>query len=237
MPRIRLMVVLALALAGVAATGATGAQTAAAQATPPAAATTGQYSATVPVAGTSDAQRDAAIANALAQVLGQVSPGVVATPDELAQASGYVRDFHFMRAASGNGLALQVDFDPGAIGRLVAANQAAALASASSTAAAGGPATAGSAAPAAAVTGGSGDIWVDGIAGSDAFAGLLSTLRNDADLRDVTPVAADGNGVMLHVDCNRPLAMVLAGLTAAGGHLQVAAQPHPGAEAALHWVP
>ncbi|HEU0277169.1 MAG TPA: DUF2066 domain-containing protein, partial [Rhodanobacteraceae bacterium] len=78
------------------------------------------YSATVPVAGTSDAQRSAAIAAALTQVLQQVSPGFVAAPDVLAQAPGYVRDFHYQRAATGAGLQLQVDFDPGAVGRLVA---------------------------------------------------------------------------------------------------------------------
>lgn len=202
--------------------------------TPPAANTgaaapANPYSATVPVAGTSDAQRNTAIANALVQVLQQVSPGISASTDELAQASGYVRDFHYRRAASGSGLELQVDFDPGAIGRLVAAEQAAA-ASAGAPPAVGGTA-------AAVAQGGSGNIWVNGIDNSHAFASLLSTLRGDDQLHDVMPVGAHNDGVMLHLGFDRPLATVLAGLTGPGGHLTAEAQPHPGADAALRWVP
>ena len=188
------------------------------------------YSVTVPVAGTSDDQRNAAITSALGQVLQQVAPGFTANPDVLAQASGYVRDFRYQRAASGNGLQLQVDFDPGAIGRLVAANQ-------------GGSIGAGAATPAEGSTvanvaqGGSGNLWVDGIADSRVFASVLSTLRADTALHDVVPVAAEGDGVLLHLSFDQPLATVLAGLTGPGGHLTVAAQPHQGADASLHWVP
>lgn len=186
------------------------------------------YSVTVPVAGTSDAQRDAAIASALSQVLQTVSPGFSASSDTLARASGYVRDFRYRRA-SGGGLELQVDFDPGAISRLLAASP--------------GNPVAGTAGPAAATTaaaaaqGGSGDVWVDNIRDSHAFASLLSALRSDVSLHDVTPVAAQGDGVMLHVAFDQPLATVLAGLTGPGGHLAVEPQPHPGADAALRWVP
>ena len=188
------------------------------------------YSATVPVAGTSDAQRNDAISAAFTQVLQQISPGFVATPDMLGQASGYVRDFRYRRAASGSGLELQVDFDPGAVGRLVAANQ-------------GGGAVAGAATPAAGTTaaaaaqGGSGNLWVDGIGDSHAFASLLSVLRGDSALHDVIPIGAQGDGVLLQVSFGQPLVTVLAGLAGPGGHLAPATQPHPGADASLHWTP
>lgn len=196
----------------------------------PGAAPANPYSATVPVAGTSDAQRNAAIAAALTEVLQQVSPGFVPSPDVLAQASGYVRNFRYSRAAAGNGLQLQVDFDSGAVSRLIAASPA-------------GAAVAGTAAPAAGASaaataqGGSGTLWVDGIDNSHAFASLLSTLRADTALHDVVPVGAEGDGVLLKLGFDQPLATVLAGLTAPNGHLSVEQQPHPGADASLRWTP
>lgn len=230
MLRIWLPLVLAVGVvAGVSAQTA-GPQAAGAPPNAPAA-TSNPYSATVPVAGTSDEQRNAAIASALGQVLQQVSPGFIASPDVLTQASGYVRDFRYQRAASGNGLQLQVDFDPGAIGRLVAANQGSAAATPGSAAPA-----AGSTAPSVA-QGGSGNLWVDGIDDSHAFASLLSTLRADTSLHDVVPVAAEGDGVLLHLGFDQTLATVLAGLTGPDSHLTVAAQPHQGAGASLHWTP
>jgi hypothetical protein len=194
-------------------------------ATPPA----NPYSTTVPVAGTSDTQRNAAIAEALGQVLQQVAPGLTAAPDVLAQAPGYVRDYHYRRAASG-GLELQVDFDSGAVGRLVAQAQNAAAGTL-----AGQPGTAASAG--AVAQGGTATLWVDGIGDSHAFAALLSALRGDPALHDVVPEAAEGDGVLLQVSSDRALADVLAGLAGPTGHLAPAAQPHPGADASLHWTP
>lgn len=226
MMRVLLSLVVVLGVAA-----AASAQTVAPPAAAPAApAAISPYSVTVPVAGTSDDQRNAAIANALGQVLQQVAPGFTASPDVLAQASGYVRDFRYQRAASGNGLQLQVDFDPGAVGRLVAANRGGAVAAGGATP------TAGSTA-ANATQGGSGNLWVDGIADSRAFASLLSALRADPALHDVVPVAAEGDGVLLHVNFDQSLATVLAGLTEPGDHLKVAAQPHVDADASLHWTP
>lgn len=225
MLRISLSLLLALGIAA-AAIG----QTPPPPAAPQAAAPASPYSATVPVAGTSDAQRNAAIAAALTEVLQQVSPGFAASPDVLAQASGYVRNFRYSRAASGNGLQLQVDFDPGAVGRLIAANPAGGALAGTA------PAAGSSAAPAAA-QGGSGTIWVDGIDNSHAFAGLLSTLRGDTALHDVIPVGAEGDGVLLQIGFDQPLATVLAALTAPNGHLAMEQQPHPGADASLRWMP
>jgi hypothetical protein len=222
MAMLRVLIPLVLVL-GVAA-GAS-AQTATAATTPPAS----PYSTTVPVAGTSDTQRNAAIAEALGQVLQQVAPGLTAAPDVLAQAPGYVRDYHYRRAASG-GLELQVDFDSGAVGRLVAQAQNAAAGTL-----AGQPGTAASAG--AVAQGGAAILWVDGIDDSHAFAALLSTLRGDQALHDVIPEAAEGDGVLLQVSSDRALADVLAGLAGPTGHLAPAAQPHPGADASLHWTP
>lgn len=218
----RILIPLVLAL-GVAA-GAL-AQTAAPAAATPSAS---PYSATVPVAGTSDDERNAAITAAFGQVLQQVAPGFTAAPDVLAQAPGYARDYHYRRAASG-GLELQVDFDPGAVGRLVAQAQNA------GGALSGQPGTASSVG--AVAQGGTAMLWVDGIEDSHAFAALLSTLRGDPALHDVIPEAAEGDGVLLQVSSDRALTDVVAGLAGPAGHLAPAAQPHPGADASLHWTP
>lgn len=228
MMRISLFLVCLLAIAG----GAW-AQAVPPPAAPVAAATPASpYSATVPVAGTSDAQRSAAIAAALTQVLQQVSPGFTASPDMLANASGYVRDYHYRRAASGAGLELQVDFDQGAIGRLVAQGGAPATAGAAAPA---GAST--SSAPAGAPASGTGTLWVGGLDSTHAFAALISLLRNDDQLHDVVPVGASDDGVLLQVGYSAPLASVIAALEAPNGHLAQAAQAHPGADASLQWTP
>ncbi|MGH8215075.1 MAG: DUF2066 domain-containing protein [Rhodanobacteraceae bacterium] len=222
-------ILLSLLLACGVAAGAL-AQTAA-PAAAPAAVSANPYSATVPVAGTSDTQRDVAISAALAGVLQQVSPGFSAPPEVLAQASGYVRAYHYRRAATG-GLELQVDFDPGAIGRMVAQAQNAVTGTV-----AGQPGVAGSAAAVAAAQAGTGTLWVGGIENDHALAALLSTLRNDPAMSDVIPVAAEGDGVLLQLTSDQPLATALAGLTGPAGHLAPAAQPHPGADDSFRWVP
>ncbi|MGH8118295.1 MAG: DUF2066 domain-containing protein [Rhodanobacteraceae bacterium] len=200
---------------------------------PTSAAPANPYSATVPVAGTSGAQRNAAIGAALAQVLQQVSLGFTAGPDVLAQAPGYVRTFHYRRAASGAGLELQVEFDPGAVTRLL--NQAATT-GAGTIAGTATPAS-GMSAAAPAAQGGSGTLWVGGVANSHAFASLLSTLRGDPDLSNVTPIEADGEGVLLQLTFDQPLATVIANLGGPTGHLAPAPQPHAGANASVQWVP
>ena len=200
----------------------------------PAAAPASPYSATVPVAGTSDDQRSAAIAAALTQVLQQVSPGFTPSPDMLANASGYVRDYHYRRAASGTGLELQVDFDPGAVGRLVA--QGSAPPATGATAANGAPSSSIASAPGVPASG-TGTLWVGGLDSTHAFAALLSLLRNDDQLHDVVPVGANGDGVLLQVGYSAPLATVITALEAPNGHLAQAAHAHPGADASLQWTP
>lgn len=211
------------------------------QAPPPTAnaAPASPYSATVPVAGTSDAQRSAAIAAALTQVLQQASPGFTPGADTLANASGYVRNYHYRRAASGAGLELQVDFDPGSVNRLVAQGGAAAPATGAAGAAGSATAAAGAGNPAAgtAPSSGTATLWVGGIDSSHAFASLLGLLRGDDALRSVVPVDATGDGVLLQVGYSAPLATVLAALEAPNGHLAPAAQPHAGADQSLQWTP
>ena len=231
MMRTFLSLLLALGVAaGAAAQSAPAPATGAASAAP-----ASPYSATVPVAGTSDAQRSAAISAALTQVLQQVSPGFVASPDMLSNASGYVRTFRYSRAASGTGLQLTVDFDPGAVGRLVAQGGAPQPAAGGAPAAGATPGAAGSAATAA--VSGTGTLWVGGIDSTHAYASLLSTLRGDSQLQNVIPIGADHDGLLLQVGYSAPLATVLAALETPNGHLSQAAQPHPGADASLRWTP
>jgi hypothetical protein len=187
----------------------------------------GGYSATVPVADTTDAARDKAIAAAFTQVLSGLAPNATPTADVLAQATGYVRTYRYQRAPGGNGLQLQVDFDPGSIQHLLQQMGAAA------TAAANAPASAGSGGTAVAA-GGSGTWWVDGIGSAQDFATLLATLRQSDQLQNVTPIAAQGDGVLLQLSWNAPLPDVLNALTG-GGHFS-AAPAHEGADASLHWT-
>ena len=202
----------------------------------PAAPQSSPYSATVSVAGTSDAQRNAAIAAALTAVLQQTSPGFTPSADMLTNASGYVRNFHYRRAASGAGLELQVDFDPGAISRLVAQGGGT-PATAGATAANGVASSATAGAPGAGPANGTGMLWVGGLDSTHAFASLISLLRGDDQLHDVVPVGASGDGVLLQVGYSAPLATVIAALEAPNGHLAQAAQAHPGADASLQWTP
>ena len=81
------------------------------------------YSVTVPVADTSDAQRDQAFSTALGQVLTRVAGGQdlrnsAGYGGVLAQASAIVQKFQYQRAATG--MVLDVDFSPSAVRRLVA---------------------------------------------------------------------------------------------------------------------
>jgi hypothetical protein len=225
----------ALAAAGAASAQAVPGAAAGAAAAPAAASA---YTATVPVAGTGDAQRSAAIAAALKGVLQQASPGFVPGADTLSNASDYVRDYHYRRAASGAGLELQVDFDPGAIQSLVAqgGNGSTAVATQSPN---GSPSmsTGAGSAPMPAPASGTGTIWVGGIDNSHAFASLLSLLRGDPQLHDVAPIGADNDGVLLQMGFSAPLATVLAALETPNGHLTQGAQAHPGVDVSLHWTP
>ena len=80
------------------------------------------YTVVMPVADTSEAQRDSTFASALAQVLARVAGGqdLRGKPgydDALKAASGMVSNYQYQRAAGG--IALQVTFDRGAVNHLV----------------------------------------------------------------------------------------------------------------------
>lgn len=80
------------------------------------------YSVVVPVADTSDAQRDQAFATALGQVLTRVAGGQdlrnnAGYGDALGKAGSIVQKFQYQRAATG--LILNVDFEPASVRRLV----------------------------------------------------------------------------------------------------------------------
>jgi hypothetical protein len=81
------------------------------------------YSVVVPVADTSDGQRDQAFSTALAQVLTRVAGGqdLRSNPgyaDALGKASSLAQKFQYQRAPTG--MVLQVDFEAGAVRRLIA---------------------------------------------------------------------------------------------------------------------
>ncbi|MDQ6646916.1 MAG: DUF2066 domain-containing protein [Pseudomonadota bacterium] len=80
------------------------------------------YSVTVPVADTSEAQRDQAFSTALGQVLTRVAGGQDLRSnggygDALSQAGSIVQKYQYQRAATG--LTLDVDFAPSSVRRLV----------------------------------------------------------------------------------------------------------------------
>ncbi|MEI7035849.1 DUF2066 domain-containing protein [Fulvimonas yonginensis] len=80
------------------------------------------YTVVVPVTDTTEVQRDAAFATALGQVLERVAGGQdlrdkPGYDDALKGAPGLVQQFQYQRA--GTGIVLQVNFDPGAVRRLV----------------------------------------------------------------------------------------------------------------------
>lgn len=80
------------------------------------------YTVVMPVTDTSEAQRDATFSSALAQVLARVAGGqdLRGKPgygDALNAASGMVSNYQYLRA--GDGLALQMTFDRGAVNHLV----------------------------------------------------------------------------------------------------------------------
>jgi len=81
------------------------------------------YAVTVPVSDTSQAGRDEAFATALGQVLvrvagGQDLRGKAGYDDALAKAPSLVQQFQYAKG-DGGGLVLQVNFEPGAVRRLV----------------------------------------------------------------------------------------------------------------------
>jgi hypothetical protein len=80
-----------------------------------------------------------------------------------------------------------------------------------------------------------GKLWVSGLHSALDYASLLATLRADPSVQQVMTLGAQDNGVLLGVRASLPLGALAASL-AAGGHLLVQLEPHPGADANLRWL-
>ncbi|MDE2155962.1 MAG: DUF2066 domain-containing protein [Xanthomonadaceae bacterium] len=79
-----------------------------------------------------------------------------------------------------------------------------------------------------------GKLWVGGLASAMDYASLLSTLRADPAVQEVTTLGAQDDGVLLYVKASMPLSGLAANL-AAGGHL-LQGEAHQGADASLRWL-
>ena len=79
-----------------------------------------------------------------------------------------------------------------------------------------------------------GKLWVSGITSAIDYAQMLSALRADPAIREVTTVGAKDDGMMLDVTSALPLSALAPNLSAGGRMLQ--AEPHAGADAALRWL-
>ena len=80
-----------------------------------------------------------------------------------------------------------------------------------------------------------GKLWVGGLTSAMDYANLLSTLRADPAVLEVTTLGAQDDGVLLHVKTSMPLRGLDANL-AAGGHLLLQGEAHQGADASLRWL-
>ncbi|MHB1273438.1 MAG: DUF2066 domain-containing protein [Rhodanobacter sp.] len=80
-----------------------------------------------------------------------------------------------------------------------------------------------------------GKLWVGGLASAVDYARLLSTLRADPTVQEVTTLGAQDDGVLLYVKASMPLSGLAANL-AAGGRLLLQGEAHQGADASLRWL-
>lgn len=79
-----------------------------------------------------------------------------------------------------------------------------------------------------------GRLWVSGVNSALDYAQMLSTLRADPAIREVTTLGAKDDGVLLEVSSALPLSALAPNLSAGGRMLQ--AEAHPGADASLRWL-
>jgi hypothetical protein len=166
------------------------------------------YTAQVPVATQSEADRAEALKAALTQVIARVSgeAGAAARP-EVARAIGraerYVQQFQYQQeAASDNGqarLMLVAQFDREAIDRLLGAGAAAKDATAEA------PPEAPETAP------GTFHVWVAGVRTPNDYARLMGALAGNNFVRDAQVELARGDGVQLRLATTVSLARALDG--------------------------
>ncbi|MHA6205447.1 DUF2066 domain-containing protein [Dyella soli] len=79
-----------------------------------------------------------------------------------------------------------------------------------------------------------GKLWVSGINSAADYANLLSTLRADPSVRQVTTLSAAGDGMLFALKVSLPMDALAANL-AAGGRL-LRGDAHSDADASLRWV-
>ncbi|WP_133947720.1 DUF2066 domain-containing protein [Rhodanobacter sp. TND4FH1] len=80
-----------------------------------------------------------------------------------------------------------------------------------------------------------GKLWVSGLSNAMAYANLIAALQNDPTVKQVLTLGAENDGVLLDVKATIPISALAANL-AAGGHLLLQGEAHPGADANLRWL-
>lgn len=171
----------------------------------------GLYTAQVPVASQSDADRAEGLKAALIQVVARVSgeAGAAGRPEvakAIGQAERYVQQFQYQQeAVTDNGqaevrLTLVAQFDRDAIDRLLGAGAAAAK-EASAEAPAAVPET----------VPGTFHVWVAGVRTPNDYARLMGALAGNDFVRDAQVELARGDGVQLRLATSVPLARALDG--------------------------
>ncbi|WP_108470983.1 DUF2066 domain-containing protein [Rhodanobacter thiooxydans] len=80
-----------------------------------------------------------------------------------------------------------------------------------------------------------GKLWVSGLASAMDYASLVATLQDDPSVKQVQTLGAQNDGVLLYIKASVPISALAANL-AAGGHLLLQGEPHPGADANLRWL-
>jgi hypothetical protein len=80
-----------------------------------------------------------------------------------------------------------------------------------------------------------GKLWVSGLDSAMDYANLVAALQDDPSVKQVLTLGARNDGVLLYVKASVPISGLAANL-AAGGHLLLQGEPHPGADANLRWL-
>jgi len=80
-----------------------------------------------------------------------------------------------------------------------------------------------------------GKLWVSGLQSAMDYASLVAILQDDPSVKQVQTLGAQNDGVLLYVKASAPISALAANL-AAGGHLLLQGEPHPGADANLRWL-
>ncbi|KZC35917.1 MULTISPECIES: DUF2066 domain-containing protein [Rhodanobacter] len=80
-----------------------------------------------------------------------------------------------------------------------------------------------------------GKLWVGGLESAMDYANLVAILQDDPAVKQVQTLGAQNDGVLLYVKASAPISALAANL-AAGGHLLLQSEAHPGADVNLRWL-